>query len=54
MIWDLATENTIRLDELVPVHGSLEQAFMELTAASVEFHTDGPDRRATTERGLVR
>jgi ABC-2 type transport system ATP-binding protein len=37
-IGDLAFENRIRLYELTPVQGSLEEAFMELTAADVEFH----------------
>jgi ABC-2 type transport system ATP-binding protein len=39
-IWDLAFENAVRLDELAPMHASLEQAFVELTAASMEFHAD--------------
>jgi ABC-2 type transport system ATP-binding protein len=51
-IWDLAFQNAVRLHELAPVHGSLEQAFMELTAASVEFRTDAPDRHAPTEGNL--
>jgi ABC-2 type transport system ATP-binding protein len=48
-IWDLAFENAVRLHELAPVHASLEQAFMELTAASVEFRGDTPDQRVPTE-----
>jgi ABC-2 type transport system ATP-binding protein len=48
-VWDLAFENAVRLDELTPVHASLEQAFMELTAASVEFQADPPDQRVPTE-----
>ena len=48
-IWDLAFENAVRLHELAPVHASLEQAFMERTAASVEFRTDAPDQRVPTE-----
>jgi ABC-2 type transport system ATP-binding protein len=51
-IWDLAFENAVRLDELAPVHASLEQAFMELTADSVQFHADPPDQRVPTERGF--
>jgi ABC-2 type transport system ATP-binding protein len=51
-IWDLAFEKAIRLDELAPVHPSLEQAFMEMTAASVEFRADAPDLTAPTERGF--
>jgi len=37
-VGDLAYDNAVRLHELSPVHASLEQAFMELTAASVQFH----------------
>jgi ABC-2 type transport system ATP-binding protein len=48
-IWGLASRNAVRLDELAPVHASLEQAFMELTSASVEFHADAPDQRIPTE-----
>jgi ABC-2 type transport system ATP-binding protein len=40
---DLAFDNGIRLHELAPVSASLEQAFMELTASSVEFHAGLPD-----------
>jgi ABC-2 type transport system ATP-binding protein len=48
-IWDLAFENAVRLHELAPVHASLEHAFMELTAASVEFRGDSPDQRGPTK-----
>ena len=48
-IWDLAFQNAVRLHELAPVHASLEQAFMELTAASVQFRAAGPDQRVPTE-----
>jgi ABC-2 type transport system ATP-binding protein len=41
-VGDLAYDNSVRLHELSPVHGSLEQAFMELTASSVEFHAGVP------------
>ena len=37
-VGDLAFEQGIRLHELAPAHASLEEAFMELTASSVEFH----------------
>src|ERR1700722_10743307 len=37
-IGDLAYDNSVRLHELSPLHASLEQAFMELTASSVQFH----------------
>ncbi len=36
-IGDLAFEHQIRLHELAPTQASLEEAFMELTADSVEF-----------------
>ena len=45
-VGDLAFENGIRLHELAPAHASLEQAFMELTASSVEFHAGLPEERA--------
>jgi len=41
-VGDLAFENGIRLHELAPAHASLEQAFMELTASSVQFHAEVP------------
>jgi ABC-2 type transport system ATP-binding protein len=50
-IWELAFENAVRLDELAPIHASLEQAFVELTTASVEFRADVSDQRLPTERG---
>jgi len=44
-VGDLAFENGVRLHELAPAHASLEQAFMELTASSVQFHAGVPDER---------
>ena len=41
-VGDLAYESSVRLHELAPVQASLEQAFMELTASSVEFHAGVP------------
>ncbi|MGO9079503.1 MAG: ABC transporter ATP-binding protein [Streptosporangiaceae bacterium] len=41
-IGDLAYDNGIRLHELAPARASLEEAFMELTAASVQFHAGIP------------
>jgi ABC-2 type transport system ATP-binding protein len=41
-VGDLAYDNAIRLHELAPVHASLEQAFMDLTASSVQFHAGVP------------
>jgi ABC-2 type transport system ATP-binding protein len=54
-IGDLAYENSVRLHELAPVHASLEQAFMDLTATSVEFHAGVPgggDQVALTGSGV--
>jgi ABC-2 type transport system ATP-binding protein len=49
-VGDLAFENGIRLHELAPAQASLEEAFMELTASSVEFHAGLPpvERDAVT------
>ena len=41
-VGDLAFEHRIRLHELSLAHASLEQAFMELTASSVEFQAGVP------------
>ncbi len=41
-VGDLAYENSVRLHELAPLHASLEQAFMELTASSVQFRAGAP------------
>jgi ABC-2 type transport system ATP-binding protein len=43
-VGDLAYENSIRLHELSQLHASLEEAFMELTASSVEFRAGAPDQ----------
>ena len=47
-IGDLAYDKAIRLHELAPAQASLEEAFMELTASSVEFRAGvpGPDPAA--------
>jgi ABC-2 type transport system ATP-binding protein len=45
-IGDLAFDNSVRLHELAPAQASLEQAFMELTASSVEFHAGIPGEPA--------
>jgi len=53
-IGDLAYENGIRLHELALAHASLEEAFMELTAASVEFRAGGSASEpaaSTADRG---
>jgi len=44
-IGDLAFSEGIRLHELATIRASLEEAFMELTADSVEYHTDVPGQR---------
>jgi ABC-2 type transport system ATP-binding protein len=41
-VGELAFANGIRLHELAPAHASLEQAFMELTASSVQFRASVP------------
>jgi ABC-2 type transport system ATP-binding protein len=46
-VGDLAYDNAVRLHELAPVHASLEQAFMELTASSVQFHAGVPEQPAS-------
>jgi len=50
-VGDLAFSEGIRLHELTTVRASLEEAFMELTAGSVEYHADAPGQRATTTIG---
>ncbi len=44
-VGDLAFGEGIRLHELATVRASLEEAFMELTASSVEYHADVPGQR---------
>ena len=41
-VGELAAERGIVLHELTPVTGSLEDAYMSLTAESVEYHSAGP------------
>ena len=48
-VGDLAFDNGVRLHELAPAHASLEEAFMELTASSVEFHAGLPGVPAAQE-----
>jgi ABC-2 type transport system ATP-binding protein len=48
---DLAFEHDILLHELTPVSASLEQAFMELTAGSVEFRAGLPADRESGDAG---
>ena len=47
-VGDLAYDNSVRLHELATVHASLEQAFMDLTASSVEFHAGVPSGESVT------
>ena len=51
-VGDIAFEQGIRLHELTMVHASLEEAFMELTASSVEYHAGIPGAQATIESGV--
>jgi ABC-2 type transport system ATP-binding protein len=46
-IGDLAFTEGLRLHELTPVRASLEEAFMELTAGSVEYRADVPGQGAS-------
>ncbi len=50
-IGELAASAAIVLHELTPQLASLEEAFMELTADSVEFGVREPDKAAAGERG---
>ena len=51
-IGDIAFEQGIRVHELSLRRASLEEAFMELTADSVEFHAGVPDATATIGSGV--
>jgi ABC-2 type transport system ATP-binding protein len=50
-IGDLAFGEGIRLHELTTMRASLEEAFMELTASSVEYRADVPGQRPGTTIG---
>jgi ABC-2 type transport system ATP-binding protein len=50
-VGDLAFGEGIRLHELASVRASLEEAFMELTADSVEYRADVPGQQAATTIG---
>jgi ABC-2 type transport system ATP-binding protein len=50
-IGDLAVELRIAVHELTPQMASLEEAFMELTQDSVEFHGDGGVGATTADAG---
>src|SRR5246127_1140375 len=51
-IGDIAFEQGIRVHELSVLRASLEEAFMELTADSVEFHAGVPDAPASIGSGV--
>ena len=51
-VGDLAFAEGIRLHELATVRASLEEAFMELTADSVEYHAGVPDAPASIGSGV--
>jgi ABC-2 type transport system ATP-binding protein len=50
-VGDIAFDQGIRLHELTLVHASLEEAFMELTASSVEYHAGVPEAATISESG---
>jgi len=50
-VGDIAYEKGLRLHELATIRASLEEAFMELTASSVEYHAAVPTAAATTTIG---
>jgi ABC-2 type transport system ATP-binding protein len=53
-VGDVAFNEGIRLHELTTVRASLEEAFMELTADSLEYHAGAPGRQVgTTTRSGV-
>jgi ABC-2 type transport system ATP-binding protein len=51
-IGDIAFAHGVRLHHLSPSRASLEQAFMELTADSVEYHAGLPDSRQPSYTGM--
>ena len=51
-IGDIAFEQGIRVHELSVLRASLEEAFMELTADSVEYHAGVPDVPASIASGV--
>jgi ABC-2 type transport system ATP-binding protein len=51
-VGDIAFEQGIRVHELSVLRASLEEAFMELTADSVEFHAGIPDATASIGSGV--
>jgi ABC-2 type transport system ATP-binding protein len=51
-VGDVAFEKGIRLHELTTVRASLEEAYMEVTADSVEYHAGVPGAPATIGSGV--
>ena len=51
-IGDIAFEQGIRVHELSALRASLEEAFMELTADSVEYHAGVPEAAASIGSGV--
>jgi ABC-2 type transport system ATP-binding protein len=51
-IGDIAFEQGVRVHELSALRASLEEAFMELTADSVEFHAGVPEAAASIGSGV--
>ncbi len=51
-VGDIAFEKSIRLHELTAVRASLEEAFMELTASSVEYRAEVPSAGITVGSGV--
>ena len=51
-VGDIAFDHGIRLYHLVPFRASLEQAFMELTADSVEYQAGVPASREPAHSGM--
>ena len=51
-VGDIAFANGIRLHHLSASRASLEQAFMELTADSVDYHAGQPARRPAAQTGI--
>jgi ABC-2 type transport system ATP-binding protein len=50
-VGDIAYEKGLRLHELATIRASLEEAFMELTASSVEYHAEVPSAATHTTIG---
>ncbi len=51
-VGDIAFAHGVRLHHLTPSRASLEQAFMELTADSVEYHAGLPENRPPAPIGM--